>query len=487
MNYEFKSKPFEHQERVFNETRDLEAFAVLWEQGVGKTKIAIDTACYLYETKKIDAVLIVASAGVHRNWVTDELPKHIPDRISNKVQTLVWETDKSKTKGFIAKAESLFDSSVFPWLTISYNSFVTDNAKKYLYCFLTQKRCFYVIDEAHNIKNYKALRTQSILKSSKYAPYRRVLTGTPVAQGCFDIYSQLMFLDNNFWKKHGFHSYSVFKSYFGEWFTRTDALHKTGYDPGYDKLLGYRNTSRLNAILATISSRETKESAGLNLPPKLYTRRYYELTAEQKRVYKELQQNYMSQLDNGSITEAELAITRLLRLQQIVCGYVSTDNEEPVQLIGEKNPRLDLLAEIVADLHTPTIIWARFTKDIDQIMALLGDSAVRYDGTLSADEAAENKRKFQEGEARFFVGNPQKGKEGLTFVHAKTVIYYSNSFKLLDRLQSEDRAHRIGQTDAVLYIDLIAPNTIDDKIVQSLRDKFDIANQITGDKLKEWL
>jgi SNF2 family DNA or RNA helicase len=260
-----------------------------------------------------------------------------------------------------------------------------------------------------------------------------------------------------------------------------------GYDPGYDKLLHYKNTEQLNEILASVSSRVTKESAGLNLPPKLYSKRYYDLSSEQMRLYNELRDEYLATMKDGSVVDGNLAIVRLLRLQQIICGYAQTDDEEPIKMIGDKNPRMELLGEIVEGLYTPVIIWARFTKDIDQIMELLGDKAVRYDGKVSEDQAAVNKKRFQNGEAQFFVGNPQKGKEGLTLIQAQTVIYYSNSFKLIDRLQSEDRAHRIGQKNLVNYIDLVAPKTVDEHIVKSLRSKFDIAAQITGDELKDWL
>lgn len=487
MTYEFHSKPFEHQERVFGESKDFPSFGILWEQGCGKTKLAIDNACYLYEKGEIDAVVVVAPSGVHRNWLTDELPAHVPNRLRKKIRGECWETSKSSQVGFKQRMEGLLKHDGFAWLFISYDGFMTERGKKYIWKFLQRRRCFYALDEAHNIKSPAAKRTKSIVVSGKYAPFRRILTGTPVAQGPFDIYSQLKFLNEDFWKPYGFDSFRVFKFHFGEWFTRQDAQDALGYDPGYDKLIRYKNIEKLQEILASVSSRETKETAGLNLPPKLYSKRYYDLTPAQTKAYEELKSEYITQLENGSVVDANLAITRLLRLQQIICGYVHTDNEEPIQMIGDKNPRMDLLAEIVEGLYTPAIIWSRFTKDIDQIMDMLGDKAVRYDGQITPEQAAVNKKKFQDGEAQFFVGNPQKGKEGLTLVQAKTVIYYSNSFKLIDRLQSEDRAHRIGQNDAVNYIDLVAPKTVDEHIVRSLRNKFDIAAKITGDELKEWL
>ena len=215
-------------------------------------------------------------------------------------------------------------------------------------------------------------------------------------------------------------------------------------------------------------------------------------------------------LDGDTPVIAALAITRLLRLQQITCGYLPTDDEdEPLYVIPGANRRLDLLCDLIEAQQQKTIVWARFQMDITLILAELkkrGIKAVRYDGLVNDDERAEAKALFQgeralydrgqvvgretippEEQAQVFVGNPAAGATGLTLTAAKTVIYYSNSFKLIDRLQSEDRAHRIGQDNSVLYIDLVAEDTVDEKVVEALRNKFNVASQITGDRLKDWL
>lgn len=486
MTYQFHSKPFRHQLEAFQASRELPSYAILWEQGTGKTKLAIDTACDLWERGEIDAVLVVAPNGVHRNWLTDELPAHVPTRVRGKIACEFWDTPRSKNVGFKAKMDRLLKHKGFAWLLMSYDGFMTERGKRLVWKWLRHRRCLYILDEAHNIKSPGAKRTKSIVASGKYAPFRRILTGTPVAQGPFDIYSQLKFLDEDFWKGHGLDSYRVFKFHFGEWWTRAQAEEVLGYDPGYDQLIEYKNLEELNRILASVSSRVTKDEV-LDLPPKLYSKRYFDLTTKQRQLYEQLREDFIAELEDGAVVDGGLAIVRLLRLQQIICGYVQTEDEEPVRLLGNKNPRLDLLGEVAEGLSHPAIIWARFTKDIDQIMDLLGERAVRYDGRVSDDDAERAKQAFQSGDAQFFVGNPAKGKEGLTLVQARTVIYYSNSFKLIDRLQSEDRAHRIGQEHPVNYIDLIAPGTVDEHIVRALRSKFDIAAQITGDELREWL
>jgi SNF2 family DNA or RNA helicase len=183
-----------------------------------------------------------------------------------------------------------------------------------------------------------------------------------------------------------------------------------------------------------------------------------------------------------------LAITQLLRFQQITSGFVPLDDETILQF--EKNPRLEMLTDIVEDTTGKMIIWAKFSLEITTILGALkelGVEAVRYDGQTSAEERGEAITRFQNGTARAFVANPAAAGEGLTLHAATTVIYYSNSFKLTDRLQSEDRAHRIGQHHPVTYIDLVGTDTVDEKIVDALRNKLDIASVVTGDTAKAWI
>lgn len=492
MEYQFKTKPFKHQLDTFEMSKDKKEYAIFWEQGTGKTKLTIDTISYLYLSGQIDAVIIVAPNNVHRNWVTDEIPAHAPDRVFKVSKMLCWSAAKANNVSFKKEFDELLAHQGLPWLTIAYDAFTTDNAKKAIWKFLKKRRVFYVADEAHRIKAPGAKRTKSILASSKYAPYKRILTGTPIANGPFDVYSQMKFLDENFWKQHQLDSFVMFKNIFGNWQRGFDGGPNT---PRYDVLLGYQNLERLNKIIAESSSRVTKDEV-LDLPPKLYSKRYCEMNKEQIRVYQELRDQYMTELMNGDIVTATLPIVRLLRYQQVTCGYMPTEgddeNAEPHIMLGPNNPRLELLGEICEGLPHKTMIWARFRKDIDMIMDMLGKKAVRYDGALDEDGLEESKDRFRnDPSVQFHVGNPAKGSEGLTYTMAKTVIYYNNSFKLLDRLQSEDRCHRIGQTDQVNYIDLQAlmsgNQTVDHRITNNLVNKVEIAAAITGDQMKEWI
>lgn len=564
MEYPFKTEPFNHQREEWLRSREEEARAIFWEQGTGKSKLTIDTACWLWLRGLIDGVLVVAPNGVHRNWVEKEIPDHVPDEVIKHVRAFHYQSPKADTKWHKQAVKAVIEHKGFAWLTISYEAFMTASGKRALIDFFDKRRLLYVLDEAHYIKTPTAERTKSILRSAKYAPFRRVLTGTPIAQGPFDAYSQIKFLIDDYWNKNQLGTFTEFKQHFGIWkkgWNPTAFNPKTKKNDGneYDVLVGYRRLDALNSLLQPVSSRVTKDDV-LDLPPKLYSKRFFPMTPEQGKLYRQLRDEYIVWLETGGIERdaaavaaepspdacptclgkrevefdgfiypcpdcgdapdlgaegttpviAALAITRLLRLQQITCGYLPTDDEaEPVYTIPGPNRRLDLLCDLIEESQHKVIVWARFQMDITLIMDALrerGISAVRYDGLVNDDERADAKARFQgerplyhngqvvgreavppEEQARVFVGNPAAGATGLTLTAAKTVIYYSNSFKLIDRLQSEDRAHRIGQTNNVLYIDLVAEDSVDEKVVEALRNKFNVASQITGDRLKDWL
>lgn len=564
MEYKFKTEPFNHQRDEWERSREEAARAIFWEQGTGKSKLTIDTACWLYMRGLIDGVLVVAPNGVHRNWVEKEIPDHVPDEVIKHVRAFHYQSPKADTKWHKQAVKAVIEHKGFAWLTISYEAFMTASGKRALIDFFDKRRLLYVLDEAHYIKTPTAERTKSILRSAKYAPFRRVLTGTPIAQGPFDAYSQIKFLIDDYWNKNQLGTFTEFKQHFGIWkkgWNPTAFNPKTKKNDGneYDVLVGYRRLDALNSLLQPVSSRVTKDDV-LDLPPKLYSKRFFPMTPEQGKLYRQLRDEYIVWLETGGIERdaaavaaepspdacptclgkrevefdgfiypcpdcgdapdlgaegttpviAALAITRLLRLQQITCGYLPTDDEaEPVYTIPGPNRRLDLLCDLIEESQHKVIVWARFQLDITLIMDALrerGISAVRYDGLVNDDERADAKARFQgerplyhngqvvgreavppEEQARVFVGNPAAGATGLTLTAAKTVIYYSNSFKLIDRLQSEDRAHRIGQTNNVLYIDLVAEDSVDEKVVEALRNKFNVASQITGDRLKDWL
>ena len=483
LEYEFRTKPFAHQREVFHATANRRAFGLFWEVGCGKSKVVIDTAAYLYGNGLIDTVVVIAPNGVHRNWLTDEIPAHMPKGLAKVTSMMYWQSKRANTKTHKAQVTILAKHKGLRVLAMNYEAILTKKGLAALVSLMKGRQVLLVFDESHYIKTPGVRRTKRSIALAKKAAYVRILTGTPIANSPFDAYSQLRALQADYWKQFNFSVFSTFKTHFGI-FTQG---YNTAQEREFKTCVGYRRLDQLKKMIDPMCSRVTKDEV-LDLPPRLYQRRFFEMTPEQKKVYDQIKHEAMALLDSGDTVTAPLAITRLLRLQQVTCGYVPTDEGTPeFETFGDINPRLDLLIEICDTLSHPAIIWARFRRDIDLIMERLGKRAVRYDGKTSDDERAEAKRRFQARDVQFFVGNPAAGATGLTLTAARTVIYASNSFKLTDRLQSEGRPHRIGQEHPVVYIDLIAPGTIDEYIVAALRNKRDIASELTGDELKEWI
>lgn len=496
MTYAYETEPFAHQKEVFEASRDRKSFAILWEQGTGKSKLAIDTAAYLYEKGEIDAILVLAPGGAHQNWIHNEFPAHLPKRVARFADSHAYLSPRATTGWHKKRCAQILHHDGLAIMAMPYSGFTTAAGKLWAKEFLKKRKVFYVIDEAHRIKEPSAKRTKLVVASGKLAEYKRVLTGTPIANGPFDVYTQLRFLDPEYWKRLGMASYASFKTQFGIW-------EKPYASAQYEVLLAYRNLDELQGLIEDMSSRVTKDEV-LDLPPKLYSKRYVDLSPQQARLYKELKDECTATLESGYIVEAVLPIVRLLRYRQVLCGYLPTEegSDEPVQSLPGPNPRLEALMDICQGLPPmvkgasphKAIIWACFTKDIDNICeALMEDkeagAPVRYDGKVNDEERLEAIKAFQDPDSpvQFFVANPQAASESLTLHAARTVVYYSSGFSLTERQQSEDRAHRIGQEHPVNYIDIVARGTVDEHIIKSLVNKRDIASFITQDELKEWL
>ena len=488
--------PFKHQEQYLTENAHKHIFALLWEQGCAKTKPVINNATMLYKRGNIDGLLIIAPPGVQRNWANDQIPLHCDKDVYKKTYTLLFDTKKKANKSFKAKENVLLHQhNGLGILLISYPACLTKEGYSLMQRFLERKKVMFVLDESHYIKTPSAKITKRLVALGKKAIYKRILTGTPISTGAQNLYSQIRFLDENFWKEEfGLFSNIEFKHYFGTFTTQQGVKHfvdKKGKKRvktwDYEIHTGHKNIDKLTASINKIGSRIVKDEV-LDLPPKIFQKEYFELSSEQERLYKEMEDELKATISEDFVIDVDLPVIKLLRLQQIACNYLPTEfEEEPIHKISADNPRLKLLEEICSNLYHPAIIWCRFREDITSICNMLGKEAVRYDGTIDEDEAEKNKNKFTGGEVKYFVSNPQKGGTGLTLTQAKTAIYYSNSFRLLDRLQSEDRCHRPGTTTKVNYIDIIANCGIDNHIVNNLRNKKNVSNQILNDKHKDWI
>ena len=474
MHYKYKSKPFAHQKKALEMSWDKEVFAYFMEMGTGKSKVLIDNIAMLYNAGKINGALIVAPKGVYKNWFDQEIPNHMPDYIPKKVG--LWNTKHNAPdlKPLISTGAELHI------LIMNVEAFSTKKGVQFAEKFLNSHKALMAIDESTTIKNPGALRTKTIVSLRPLTKYRRILTGSPVTKSPLDLFTQCYFLDPYLLDQS---SYYVFR-------TRYAVCRKINVSGrSVEIVVGYRNLAELSEKLKPFSYRVLKDDC-LDLPKKTYMKRTVELTAEQKKVYKQMKQEAIAFL-NGKMVTSATVITQLMRLHQITCGHFKS-NDGTVQDL--KNNRISELLDIIQEVEGKAVIWAHYRHDIEKIVEAISkkygeNTVVTYFGDTSTEDRQKAIKKIQDKESpvRFIVGTPQTGGYGITLTGASTMIYYSNGYDLEKRMQSEARIDRIGQEKPMTYIDLICEDTVDTKIVESLRSKVNIATQIMGEELKDWI
>jgi len=476
MKYKFRLKPYKHQLTALEKSWNKQNYAYFMEMGTGKTKVLIDNMSMLYDKGKIDGALIIAPKGVVKTWYEQELPAHLPKHIENV--TILWQSNITKSQQ--EKLDSLFEiETALHILVMNVEAFSTDKGVKFAAKFLNSHKTLMAVDESTTVKTPTAKRTKNIIDLGKYAKYKRILTGSPVTKNPLDLYSQCEFLDPYLLD---FTSYYAFRNRYAEMKT----MHIRGRS--IQVVNEFKNLGELSDTLGNFSYRVLKEDC-LDLPDKIFTKRHISLTPDQFKVYQQMKKQAIAVL-NGKVTSTMTVLTQLMRLHQITCGHFTAD-DGTTQLLP--NNRISELMNILEETEGKAIIWANYQRDVNQIIQAIvkqygEESVVDYYGLTPQDERQENIKKFQNGdECRFLVGTPQTGGYGITLTKANTVIYFSNGYDLEKRLQSEDRAHRIGQKKAVTYIDIICEDTVDEKIVKALREKINIASEVLGEELKEWI
>ena len=474
----FKTKPYAHQVKALKLCGGQEYYGLFMEMGTGKSKVLIDEIAALYLKGKITGALIIAPKGAYRNWEKGEIPTHMPDNVP--IDMAIWKapsemsiTDKNTIKRILQPNGKL---RIF---LMNVEALSSKIGTQVAYKFLKGNPSMMAIDESTTIKTPTASRTKNALKLSTHAKFRRILTGSPVTKNPLDVYAQLEFLS----PKILYMNYWAFRS-------RYAVMVKRNFGSRFTNLVvGFQRIPELNKIIEQHSYRVLKEDC-LDLPDKIYQRRFIQLTPEQIKAYEEMRRFNVTEMEGRSITSLS-TLAALIRLHQITCGHLSFDDGETKAL---KNNRISELLNILEESTGKVIIWANYRFDIREIERTLAekfgeDSCASYYGATKDKDRQETIERFQNRESslRFFIGNPQTAGYGLTLHAAHTVVYYSNTYDLEKRIQSEDRVHRIGQTNKVTYIDMIAEGTIDEKIVQSLRNKIDIATEVMGEDVKQWV
>lgn len=492
-----KTKGMAHQLEGLRRSEGKRGFAYFCEQGTGKTWMLLADGERAYIGGKIDAILVFAPKGVHVNWVTREIPTHMEGNVLARYWTKTGGKKRRQWLEEIFNPRPIGGIPPLRVLTMNFDAVNTKDGYDFARRFLLATKCFLFIDESGRIKNPAALRTKRILELRKLAVAARIATGTPITNSPPDIFSQMEVLRSGLL---GTTSYRAFVAEYAELLDTSDrmfrnmvaknprAAHAQVVARDAQGRKKWRNLDKLRKLLEPHSYRVLKKDC-LDLPEKIYQTRPFELSPTQQAAYDRMEDQQRILLTDGSVVAVK-RLAALMKLQQITSGYVmvpARPGQEPeMQYLEGENPRLEAFMDMVEDMDpdASVIVWARFRPEIAAIAKRLkaaGETFVEYHGGI--DEAAREAAvdDFQAGRARFFIGNAQSAGIGLTLTRAEQVVYFSNSFNLEDRLQSEDRAHRIGQKKHVLYTDLIAQGTIDRSIVRALQNKQEVAAYVQGD------
>lgn len=434
-------------------------FGELFEMGCGKTLTTIAVAGALYNLGKIDRVLVVAPTSVCSVWPHD----------LNQFATFPWEArvllgDKKKR----LKALNELENWPFKALRIAVINYESTHRDGIFEALAAYKPELIVCDESQRIKNPSAAQSKALHKLGDAAPFRMILSGTPVQNNAVDLYSQYRFLDP-----------SVYGANFYAFKNRYCIMG--GY--GQHQIVGYRNMDELVEKEHSVAYRVTKEEC-LDLPQQTFINRYVQFTDAEQAIYEQLRKSSFLELETGENVTATTILTMYLRLMQLTGGFLTADESTRPKQVN--TAKLDALADIVddyvVDAGKKLVIFARFRAEIAAIENLLRLRKIQY-GSIYGDVPMEERGKivddFQTNpDTKVFVAQIQTAGLGITLHAASTAVFYSYDYNYANYAQALARIHRIGQRLPVTYIHLVVDGSIDEKILAALENKEDMAKTV---------
>lgn len=434
-------------------------FGELFEMGCGKTLTTIAVAGALYNLGKIDRVLVVAPTSVCSVWPHD----------LNQFATFPWEArvllgDKKKR----LKALNELENWPFKALRIAVINYESTHREGIFEALAAYKPDLIVCDESQRIKNPSAAQSKALHKLGDAAPFRMILSGTPVQNNAVDLYSQYRFLDP---AVYGANFYAFKNRY----------CIMGGY--GQHQIVGYRNMDELVEKEHSVAYRVTKEEC-LDLPQQTFINRYVQFTDAEQAIYEQLRKSSFLELETGENVTATTILTMYLRLMQLTGGFLTADESTRPKQVN--TAKLDALADIVddyvVDAGKKLVIFARFRAEIAAIENLLRLRKIQY-GSIYGDVPMEERGKIVEDfqtnpDTKVFVAQIQTAGLGITLHAASTAVFYSYDYNYANYAQALARIHRIGQRLPVTYIHLVVDGSIDEKILAALKNKEDMAKTV---------
>jgi SNF2 family DNA or RNA helicase len=518
LEYRYKRAPWKHQKQALRLSARRPAFALFMEMRTGKTKVVIDNAGMLRD--EIDRVLVLCPNGVQRNWIED-----IELNFPYDCYAAFW-AGRLRDGKTLKPIKEMPGGRSFRFLIMNVEALLVKEAYKMAERFMQEGRAMLAVDESTRIKGHTTGRTKKVMRLGALSKYRRILSGAPSPNGPVDLYSQFMFLDPDIL---GLDSITAFKASYCVLMENDHPLvrHiakkmpfiKNQKDPekkkklvqewagriqiperGSDGMPLYKNLDILEQKIAPHIFRVLKKDC-LDIPPKVYQKRFVELSPKQRQIYDQIRDEIIAEfvhLKELRTVTSEIAIKRMTRLAQVICNHYVPDpdydeaKKPQPQRIEKKgdNPRIEALREIIEDAdRPPLIVWTRHRYDFLEIAELFDDMKISYGnlwGGLGVMKREQTRVDFQAGKIGAIIGIAALG-IGINLSRADLNVYYSNSFDLEHRLQSEERSDSADRKGALLVVDLIAENTNDEKVVATLRAKKNIEHAILRDKIEDWI
>ncbi len=470
--FSFKTVPRRHQLLAYEKARDLPHFAYLMAPGTGKTKTLLDDAAYNFVRGRIDALMVFADNGVHRQWIEEQVPLHLAvEHVAG-----VWRSG-TVNKGLKAAIEKTTPKKLGVY---AFNTELLSlpSSTAYLAGVLRQRRCMIAIDESQRIKAAGSKRTKNAIKLGELAALRRILTGSDVTRGYEDLYGQFRFLS---WRILGAPTYTEFKRLF------CVTQQAPGGESHQEFVVGYRNLPELQARIAPYSFLMEKKDDG-DLPPTQDIQRFVEWTPEQARVYEQLVATMLAEV-NTQIVDAQGAMQLIQRLQLVNTGYVRLP-DGTLHDLGTH--RVQALLDILEVERGKVIVWGAWQVDVERIMAALaaaGIRAVSYYGGNSDTVNAASKQAFQQDPTvRVFVATMAKGGRGLNLQVSSTSVYYAHTTDYEAYDQSRSRNHRDGSKHKVTYYHLVTPRSVDMRLLALHARKAKLVTEFHDPQMfKQWL
>ena len=505
---------------AFQKFKDRKYFGLFMDMGTGKTKVAIDIAAYKYTKGEIDSVLVIAPNHVHTQWATEEFPKHCPVDYHVKV----WSSSEVSRKYYLPMISQYLKekSSVMKVFCVNVEAFQSNRILEYVATMVKNNECFIIVDESTRIKSPKAKRSKAIHKLNKYGQ-RAILTGTPTTKSPFDLWSQFEFLNRDYFQSSFFqfqHRYGIMmrannhitgqvynalidEKRFNIVKNKIKRLKRERQERGESTELKNRDYELLASILEVSESNvrfieqqgefqkfknmdelksliaddvfTAKKEECLDLPDKIYERVFVEMSKEQKRVYKNVKEQLRAELLDKELTVVNKLVATT-RLQQICGGFFPYDDGDKTGIIPieKTNVKLERLVEDLEEVNfenTKVIVWAAFVPELLAIYERLSKEykCVLYYGGVPNYRRDTIKKDFVAGKYDIFIANTATGGFGLNLQNATLQYFFSNTFNVENRLQAEDRSHRIGVKSTCVYKDIVVKNSIDDRIYKAIK------------------